>query len=211
MKNSKGKNNFNGTTNFYGTAQFAGRNIINNYLYPNNDMPNPVDKPTYDAEPVWRSPITLGILTWIGTIIAVLDVIFALRSFIRLLRGLKETTLGISSGYTHFSAIIGIILLFLFAVCLNLWMIAKKQIRVPLVFNYALNGCGKRLTIEKMELGKCPKCGGKMRYYNKAISWENIYQGNGKTRREVSKRIPAIACKRNPEHWFPVDPAEQKL
>lgn len=89
--------------------------------------------------------------------------------------------------------------------------IAKKQTRHPLILNYAINGFGKKITIEKMHIGDCPICSGEMKYYNKPIEWREITFSDGKTKREITKRIPVFECKRNPDHFFFVDPAEEKL
>lgn len=67
---------------------------------------------------------------------------------------------------------------------------------------------GGKLTVEKIHIGNCPVCGGKMKYINKPI--ECIYN-YGSTKREITKRQPALQCKRNPKHWYEVDLAEDKL
>lgn len=55
------------------------------------------------------------------------------------------------------------------------------------------------------------KCGGKMKYYNKPIEWREILRSDGSIKREVTKRIPVLECKRNAEHWYSVDPAGDKI
>lgn len=87
----------------------------------------------------------------------------------------------------------------------------KKQIRVPMVFNYAISGSDGRLTLEKIHIEKCPQCGGKMKYYNKAVDWNYKYYSDGRTKREVIKRMPVLECTRNSEHYYIVDPAEDKV
>ena len=49
-----------------------------------------------------------------------------------------------------------------------------------------------------------------MKYYNKPIEWREYYV-DGKRKREVVKRVPALECRRNNEHWFEVDPAEERI
>lgn len=68
-----------------------------------------------------------------------------------------------------------------------------------------------RLHIEKIHIEKCPICGGKMKYFNKPVEWIDVLNSDGKIKREVTKRVPALQCKRNSEHWYRVDPAEDKL
>lgn len=50
-----------------------------------------------------------------------------------------------------------------------------------------------------------------MKYYSKPIEWVDKYYSDGRTKREVTKRIPVLECKRNSEHWYEVDPAEDKV
>ena len=50
-----------------------------------------------------------------------------------------------------------------------------------------------------------------MKYFNKAIKWRDITYSDGRTKREVIKRVPALQCKRNSDHWFEVDPAAERL
>ena len=50
-----------------------------------------------------------------------------------------------------------------------------------------------------------------MRYYNKLIEWVDTYYSDGKTKREITKRSPALECKRNSEHWYRVDTAEDRI
>lgn len=89
--------------------------------------------------------------------------------------------------------------------------ITSKETRQPLMFNYALSGIGNRLSIEKVEVAACPICNGKMKYYNKPIAWDRVIDPNGKEKRIVTERVPALECKRNSKHWFEVDPAEDKI
>lgn len=88
--------------------------------------------------------------------------------------------------------------------------IAKSQVRKPLIFGWAVSGAGRRITFEKIRADRCPKCGGKMKYLNKATKWIDHRDANGRTRREVTERVPALECKRNAKHWYEVDPAEDE-
>ncbi|MBS4796309.1 MAG: hypothetical protein KH004_03265 [Actinomyces sp. oral taxon 181] len=102
------------------------------------------------------------------------------------------------------------ILIVVLVVALYLRRVASGQLRKPLIFGWAVNGSGRRITIEKILAGKCPWCGGKMRYYNKPTEWIDHIEPSGRRRREVTERVPALECKRNPEHWVEVDPAESQ-
>ena len=50
-----------------------------------------------------------------------------------------------------------------------------------------------------------------MKYFNKAVEWENTTYPDGKPKRKVTQKVPALQCKRNPDHFFEVDPAADKL
>ncbi|MCC9857238.1 hypothetical protein HK170_07125, partial [Streptococcus agalactiae] len=54
-------NSFNGGHNI-GSGNSAGRDQIINIT--NSQAEQPVAK--YDVEPIWRSPITMAVLSWIG-------------------------------------------------------------------------------------------------------------------------------------------------
>ena len=49
-----------------------------------------------------------------------------------------------------------------------------------------------------------------MRYYNKPLRWIDHIEASGRRWREVTERVPALECKRNPKHWAEVDPAEDQ-
>ena len=51
----------------------------------------------------------------------------------------------------------------------------------------------------------------KMKYYNKQIEWVDKLYSDGKVKREVTKRIPVLECKRNSNHCYVVDYAEDKV
>ena len=94
---------------------------------------------------------------------------------------------------------IALVLVFLSVVSMR--RLTKYELRVPLMFGWAVSGSNARITIEEIRVGKCPRCGDEMRYYNKLVG------ENGRSEK-VAKRVPALECRRNSEHWFEVDPAE---
>lgn len=69
----------------------------------------------------------------------------------------------------------------------------------------------EKIVIEKIHIEKCSKCDGKMKYYNKPIEWVDKLYSDGKVKREVTKRIPVLECKRNSNHCYVVDYAEDKV
>lgn len=166
---------------------------------------------TYTPEPIWRSSITMALLTWIGMIISLIEIFpfYKIIEPVIKLFNRQEIKMDIANNYVY--VLFFVVLTFLLILIFWLRNIAKREIRHPLFFNYAISGFGRKITIEKIHIDNCPKCGGKMKYYNKPIEWTDRYYSNGRTKREVTKRVPALQCKRNFEHWFKVDPTEDKL
>ena len=130
-----------------------------------------------------------------------------LQSILRIINGNIQKVRDFQFQF-YIGLMILLVLLFIGVWCLR--RIAKKQIRVPLFFNYAINGAERRIVIEKVKPGECPICGGKMKYYNRPVEWREYYV-DGKRKREVVKRTPALECRRNDEHWFKVDPAGDRV
>ncbi|MDD4850756.1 MAG: hypothetical protein PHO10_08660 [Gemmiger sp.] len=204
-KGNKNENNFTGVTNFNGPVQFAAGDINNGNLATEKNTAK------YTPKPMWRSPFTLAILSWVSVIIGILGlfpVTWLIRNALNIFKGNFQLE---SNSSTQIDSIVFAVLVILFVLFFSLRRIAKKQIRIPLIFNYAINGYGKRITIEKINIDECPQCGGKMRYYNKPVEWIDTHYSDGRTKREVTKRIPVLECKRNHEHCYSVDPAEDKV
>ena len=88
------------------------------------------------------------------------------------------------------ASLLAVVIILIFFLLL-LWFVARKQVRKPLWFGWAINGKGRRLTLEKIYPNPCPKCGGKM-WYSKDQKWAAF-----------------LKCERNSEHLFKMDPAEE--
>ncbi|WP_339181945.1 hypothetical protein [Paenibacillus sp. FSL R5-0701] len=209
-KNQKNnnQNNFRGKVNFHGPAQIAAGDINNHYVPNTNNQ-----EANYTPEPVWRSPFTLAILTWISFVITVGGlipiVVKMVKNSLDIFNGELKPVVGFEFSIYLMAFVILIILL---VILLSLRRIAKTETRHPLFFNFAINGYDNRLTLEKIHSHKCPKCGGEMKYYNKPVEWINRPNNDGSIKRKVTKKVPALECKRNPnEHWYKVDPAEDML
>lgn len=199
MKNINNQNNFNGITNFNGPVQFVGGDIINETFIPKQV------EAMYTPEPKWRSPFTLAVLSWISMIIGILGLIPMGKIFLNTLDVLRGNFQAISDFPIQAYLMTFIILALLFLLFFSFRVIVKKQIRVPLVLNYALSGHDGHLILEKIHIDPCPQCGGKMKYYNKPVEWINV-DCNGKI-----KRMPVLECTRNSDHCYKVDPTENKV
>ncbi|MBL4987094.1 hypothetical protein [Bacillus safensis] len=198
----KNKNNFNGETNFNGPTQIVAGNLINNVAGTEDPYKK---KATYSPEPVWRSPFTLAMLTWISVAIGIMG-LFPISRFFEFFTNSSSLNINFILEIKPYLIML-IILMLLFSFIFSVRIIVKKQTRHPLFLNFAISGYGKRLVIEKIHIDKCPQCGGKMKYYNKPLEW--IEHGGNK--RTITKKGPFIECKRNPEHCYAVDPAENGI
>lgn len=70
MKQKNTNKNINVGNTFNGPTQMVGSVVIN---FPHEDL---VEEPaTYKTEPLWRSPFTLAVLSWISVIIGVLGIV----------------------------------------------------------------------------------------------------------------------------------------
>ena len=130
-----------------------------------------------------------------------------IRSVTALFSGSLET---LNTNDIQISSLAFVVLFMLLMITLTVRRIANLQTRHPLICNFAINGYGKRIVIEKITK-KCPKCGGKMKYYNKPIKWVDKLYSDGKVKREVIRRISVLECKRNSDHCYVVDCAENRV
>lgn len=55
--------------------------------------------------------------------------------------------------------------------------------------------------------GQCVTCGGRLRFYNRAETWDFDAQG----KRHVTSRLPVAECRRNPRHVWSVDIADRGI
>ena len=165
---------------------------------------------SYTPEPVWRSPITMAMLSWMGFIISLLGLFPMYKMFEPEINLITNKRVKVDLNNNIYVIIFAVIFI-LFVLVLHLRSITKKETRHPLFFNYAISGLGRKITIEKIRIDKCPICGGTMKYFNKAVEWRNITYSDGRTKREVIKKVPALQCKRKSDHWCEVDPAGDKL
>ena len=187
-----------------GNIQQAGRDINNYNLQNCTDFPYPEVKTT----PIWRSNITQASLTWISFFMGLgslgyLTPIF--KDAIELLTG--KISLITSEPKTFTPWLIGFVALaILYLLTWKLRQITKFETRHPLIFNLAINGAHKKISLEKIS-ASCPISGGKMKYYNAPEEWINWIYPDGRRKKEVTKRVPTLECRKNPEHRFPVDVA----
>lgn len=201
--NNVSRNVFNGPTNIV-----SGNNIDFNGSSLGKTA-------TYTPEPVWRSPITMAILSWMGIFISLIGIFPFYKVFEPLINLFTNKSIQINANDNIndniiYSGILAIVII-LWAIIKWLRDITKREIRHPLFFNYAISGLGRKLTIEKIHIDKCSICGGEMKYFNKPIEWMDVLNSDVKIKCEATKKVPVLECKRNPDHCCRVDPAADRV
>ena len=168
-------------------------------------------KAYYNPVPKWRSPFTQAVLSWIGVITGLAS-LFPFWKLLKSLTDFSQSGVDISSNQTTstVSLVMFLILFMLLVFSIRLRTITKKQLRIPLVRGWALNGHNHRITIERIKADRCPQCKGKMKYYNKPVEWNLVYDSTGYAQRHITKRTPVLECLRNPDHCYKIDPAEER-
>lgn len=97
----------------------------------------------YKPEPVWHSPFTLAVLTWLSCIIGILSLLplgEMIRSVITLFSGSLET---LNTNDMQISSLVFVGLFLLLMITLTVRRIANLQTRYPLTCSFAINGYGK--------------------------------------------------------------------
>lgn len=145
---------------------------------------------------VWRSPITMASLSWISFFLTIIDVFSFWKIIEPLINIARTKNFNIKPNRPYY-VLLFIFLTLLIFVIMILREITKKQTRHPLIFNYAINGLGKRITIEKVYPDSCPICNGKMKYH--------------KIGKNTNEKKLVLECQRNKDHCWKVDPAEEKI
>lgn len=206
MRDKYSKSNIN---NVSGNVFNGPTNIVAGNNYSKKDEADKVA--TYKPEPIWRSPITMAILSWVGLILSLIGLFPLYKIFEPIINLITNGRIKADLNNDNIYVIIFAVIFIFFVLIMCLRSITKKENRHPLFFNYAISGLGRRITIEKIHISQCPICGGTMKYFNKAVEWEDRKYSDGRTKREVIKKVPALQCKRNSNHWFEVDPAEDRV
>ena len=205
MRDKYSKSNIN---NVSGNVFNGPTNIVAGNNYSKKDEEDKVAR--YTPEPIWRSPITMAILSWVGLILSLIGLFPLYKIFESIINLIANKRIKADLNNNIYVVIFAVIFIF-FVLIMSLRSITKKETRHPLFFNYAISGLGRRITIEKIHIDKCPICGGTMKYFNKAVEWKDIKYSDGRTKREVIKKVPALQCMQNSEHWFKVDPASDRV
>lgn len=165
----------------------------------------------YGAVPKWRSPFTQAVLSWIGAILGVFEVVplwKIIEPFLDMFR--KGSTAPLAGAHTILWSTALVVVVVMHALVWSLRGLTKRETRRSLRLSWSISGYNHRVTLEKVKVSHCPSCDGKMKYYMKPTGWYN-QNSNGWMRRVVTERTSMLGCLRNPKHVFEVDPAEGKV
>lgn len=166
----------------------------------------------YAAKWSLTTPLTQGRLALLSVVLGVLAIIEGYAGFAPLVRNLRNTTTTTFNASTYVPIYVSVGALLLAVVAAQLAHLVKHQLRTlgRFAFLPAVIGVNGRLTVAKFA-GRCNRCGGKLRFYAKPTRWVDHYRADGGKYREVTERQLAAECRRNPEHWARIDPAEAQL
>lgn len=173
----------------------AGRDLI---FYP--QVPSSASTtPQYDVKWSWRSPLTLAALTWISVLLGILSLGSGYKVFEPLISAfVKGAGLEGMSEMQPVWIFVLLGLFLVFAVAMTLRRIAKNETQHLSRFGFlpAITGWGRRIGLARLR-GKC-QCGGRLRFYSKAVAWSQPDPQTGKQR--VTDRDLTAECVRDPKH-----------
>ena len=184
----------------------TGDNLSGNIIQAGRDvhfMNHTAEEETavYEQKWSWKSPLTLAALSWISVSLGVLSLVSGWQGISSVFSIFKSGELNRSPSYSWLVAFA--IVAILLVLSLELRRIAKLRTQHFSAWSFlpSITGWGGKIGLAKLQ-GKCPKCDGDLRFYNKPTEWVTEYP-SGRTK--VTKRIAAAECSRNPDHWWTVD------
>ena len=151
MRDKYSKSNIN---NVSGNVFNGPTNIVAGNNYSKKDEADKVA--TYKPEPIWRSPITMAILSWVGLILSLIGLFPLYKIFEPIINLITNGRIKADLNNDNIYVIIFAVIFIFFVFIMSFRSITKKETRHPLFFNYAISGLGRRITIEKIHIDKCP-------------------------------------------------------
>lgn len=150
MRDKYSKSNIN---NVSGNVFNGPTNIVAGNNYSKKDEEDKVAR--YTPGPIWRSPITMAILSCVGLILSLIGLFPLYKIFEPIINLIANKRIKADLNNNIYVVIFAVIFIF-FVLIMSLRSITKKETRHPLFFNYAISGLGRRITIEKIHIDKCP-------------------------------------------------------
>ena len=150
-----------------GNQYQAGRDI-----YLSSDGSSSKPQASYEAVPVWRSPFTQAVLSWIGVITGILGLIPSARIIGNVFNLPQLVSSNALDSSNLLAPLVSLVVLFFICIgAIKLREIAQKQIRVPIPFvqDLAMSGRGHRINVERIAAEMCPICNGRLKYYSKPV------------------------------------------
>lgn len=159
-----------------------------------------------EYQPKWsrKTFLTQSVLGWVSVILGTLSLFTGWQGFEAWYESVQN---GISLKAPMLWWFLGFFLSFLMLILVltGLKIVRNRtQHFSPLHILPSVTGWGGRIGLARLE-GSCPTCGGSLKFYNKPIEWLTYPQSG---RKKVTRRAPAAECKRNPDHWWTVDPTD---
>lgn len=169
------------------------------------------NRPEYEIHKKWDSEIAEKPLT-VASVVAFLADVCTLIGFLYAAYNARNTQK--LPSLTFLCILLVLLAVFSLAFGIALWLrdIVKKQLLLPLAFGYGISGYHGKIGLCSIT-GKCPICGGKLKYYNGMTEWHDVIDPiNGQILKRVPKRKePVLRCNRNHRHLWLVDPAEVRI
>ena len=133
MRDKYSKSNINNVGNIFN----APTNIVAGNNYSKEAEEDKVA--SYTSEPVWRSPITMAMLSWVEFIISLIGLFPMYKMFEPVINLITNKSIKVDSSNGIYFIIFSVIFIF-FVLVIRLRGITKKETRYPLFFNYAISG-----------------------------------------------------------------------
>lgn len=148
MRDKYSKSNIN---NVSGNVFNGPTNIVAGNNYSKKDEEDKVAR--YTPGPIWRSPITMAILSCVGLILSLIGLFPLYKIFEPIINLIANKRIKADLNNNIYVVIFAVIFIF-FVLIMSLGSITKKETRHLLFFNYAISGLGRRITIEKIHIDK---------------------------------------------------------
>lgn len=188
-------------------TQIGSQHVHNGPYYAGNPQQGSDTAAQIETKWSWSSPLTQARLAWLGLFFAILP----FTSLYKLIVPVIDAAAFTQSGSQPSAQYVWVALLVVgFAALLaigTMWRIV--HLRIHALSNHwmlpAATEVDGRFAIARFR-GKCPHCDAKLRFYNKPVHWTNYTDEHGNSKQKVTEREMAAECRRNPKHWWSIDP-----
>lgn len=188
-------------------TQIGSQHIHNGPYYDGSPQQDSKPEAQIETKWSWSSPLTQARLAWLGLLFSILPI----ASLFKLIKPVVDGTAFVESASQPSAQYIWIVVLLIGLTALlaigTMWRIV--HLRIHALSNHwmlpAATEVDGRFAIARFR-GTCPYCDAKLRFYNKPVDWLDYADEHGNTKRKVIEREMAAECRRNPKHWWSIDP-----